>query len=118
MKINDKKMEKTIMRLVNLFIKEEYAEIVNWSKEVRLTENEIKEAIDEWEQKVVFPPKDFFNHVDIMKIVDTDEGHKQWSVIFELWMDKDGKSDLSVELTFIESSEKYYDIELDNIHVL
>lgn len=114
------KMKKNITRLMELFVEKRYSEIAGWSKNIRLTADEIKEAIDDYGrgQKVVSPPPDFLNHVDFMQIADADDGRKQWYVVFDLWMDKDGKSDLSVELTFIDSPEECYDIEVDNIHMM
>lgn len=120
MQIADEKMQKTVMKLMRLFVEERYSEIAVWSNNVRLTEDEIKEAIDDYAygQKVISPPSDFLNDVDIMKIVDTNDGRKRWSVIFELWMDKEGRSDLSVELFCIDFPREYYDIEINNIHMM
>lgn len=116
----DEKMQKTIIRLIKLFVEERYSEIADWSNNIRMTADEMKEEVDDYAygQKVIFPTANFLNDVDIMGIVDTNDGRKRWSVIFELWMDKEGKSDLSVELFFINSSEEYYDIEINNIHMM
>ena len=114
------KIKKTITKLIQLFVEREYLEIANWSKNIRLTADEIKEAIDDYGsgQKVITPPADFFNEVDFMQIVDADNGRKQWYIVFNLWMEEEGESDLSVESTFIEATGEYFDIEIDNIHTM
>ena len=105
------------MQLMKLFVEQRYKEIADWSNQVRLNADEIKEAVKYYGQKVVFPPLDFFNHVDFGEVIETEGEPKEWYVVFELWM-KEGKSDLSVELSIIDSSEEYYGIEIDNIHVM
>ena len=41
----------------------------------------------------------------------------RWSVRMDLWTAEEGRSDLSLELTIIESG-RGYTVELDDIHVL
>lgn len=116
MKTIDQKIYKTVLRLVNLLVDKKYSEIADWSKKKRLTEKEIKEAIDEYGQMIIFPPANFLNEIDVIEIATSKS--KKWSVVFPLWTTEDGKSDLSVEITVIDSSNQYYDIEVDNIHTL
>lgn len=111
-------MQQTVVRLMNLLVEQKYAEIAKWSKNIRLTEDEIKEAVDRYGQKLLLPPKDFLNTVNFIETVEENDGRKRWYVVFDLWMEMDGKSDLSVEATFIDSTKEHYDIEVDNIHVM
>ena len=55
-------------------------------------------------------------NIDAIEITEADP--KSWSVRYDLWTEEEGRSDLSLEVTLIESDNKLMRVELNNIHVL
>ncbi len=111
----DNKLITTVKKLVKLLVEAKYSEIEKWSEGIRLTESEISNSIADYGAFLIFPPSDFFFDLDVIEVKNSKP--QKWSIIFPLWTEKDGKSDLTVEITCIKSQGKLYDIEIDNIHV-
>ena len=44
--------------------------------------------------------------------------HPAWSVRFDMWTERDGKSDLTLECSVIDRGGEALDVEIDNLHVL
>ena len=86
------------------------------SHSVRLTASEMELAVKEYGSVIVMPPSKSFDDLDIIEIEGASP--KSWSVRFDLWTEKEGLSDLSLELTLISSEEDLLKVEIDNIHVL
>lgn len=61
------------------------------------------------------PPEDAFDAMSIIGI--EAPGRTAYSVVCDLWTEEEGRSDLSLELTLIESGGGLT-VELDDIHVL
>jgi hypothetical protein len=116
MSVNNKKLQNTLTKLYKLFVEEQYSDIFDWSNGIRLTEEQIREAIKDYGEVIIFPPTTFFNDVDIVEI--NSSNPSKWAVTFPFWTKNEGKSDLSVEITCIDSLDDIYTIEVDNIHVL
>lgn len=111
-----KKLIKTVERLVDLLVEKEYSEIATLTKNQRLTEAQISEAIIEYGRTLVSPPYSFHERINIVPIINS--APTRWSVDFPLWTLEEGESDLSVELTCIDNENDIFEIEMDNIHTL
>jgi len=106
---------KTLRFILNLFVLGDYDALEKISNGVRLTAEEMKSAIREFGGTISMPPDNAFKDLDIIEIVGTEP--QAWSVRFDLWTDK-GISDLTLELTLIDSANDLLKIEIDNIHVM
>lgn len=113
--MNDK-IIRTLRYVVTLLVKEQYEELEKLTMGIRLQANHIKSAIQEYGRTLIMPPDSTYDKLDIIEI----EGVKpvKWSVTFDLWTMEEGRSDLSLELTLINSDSELLGVELDNIHVL
>ncbi len=107
---------KTLRFILNLFVLGDYDALEKVSNGVRLTAEEMKSAIREYGDTISMPPDIAFRDLDIIEIVGTEP--QAWSVRFDLWTEKEGVSDLSLELTLIDSANDLLQIEIDNIHVM
>lgn len=111
-----KKFVRTIEGLVKLLVEKRYSDIASVTKNQRLTEVQISEAIIEYGRTLISPPLSFREHIDIVPVIDSQP--RRWIVDFPLWTLEEGESDLSVEITCVDNGNEIFDIELDNIHVL
>ena len=92
-----------------------YQGIVEVTKRVRLTANEIKRAVDQYHRTLVEIPDGAFDLTDVVEVKGALP--KQWSIRMPLWTEEEGRSDLTLELTVIQEGDDFR-IELDDIHVL
>ena len=110
------KIKNTVVYIVNLIVNCNYDEIVRLTNGVRLQSEHIKDAINEYGKTIISPPDNAYEDLDIIEIENVSP--QKWSVRFDLWTKEEGRSDLSIELTLINTNEDLLNIEFDNIHVL
>lgn len=110
------KIEKTVRLIVSLLVNGEYEKLAKITNNTRLRAEHIRESIDEYPATLSVPPESAFDNIDVLEI--SGSSPKQWSVRFDLWTMEEGLSDLSAEMTLIESDDEILKIELDGIHVL
>lgn len=110
------KLERTVDGFLSLLVDEKYHELALLTKNCRLTEEQIRNAVMEYGRKLVRPPNSFYRLIDVVPV--TSSKPQRWSVDFPLWTLEEGESDLSVEMTCIDNDKDVFDVELDGIHVL
>lgn len=104
-----------VAQVVKLLVEEKFSELEFLTNGVRLSAEEIKSAILSYKRKLVQPPEDAFDCMDLVEVQNSRP--QQFSVRMPLWTVEEGRSDLSVELTLIAQTGDWK-IELDDIHVL
>lgn len=110
------KAAKTLQYILTLLSKKDYKALEELTNGVRLSKEDIEMAIADYDATIIMPPSSVYDNLDIIEIQNSNP--KAWSVRFDLWTEEEGESDLSLELTFIESNHELYNIEIDNIHVM
>ena len=93
----------------------DFAKLVELTKGVRMSDDEIKRAIRDYGKTICTPPKRAFDLMDVVAI--RNAAIPQFSVRMPLWTEEEGRSDLTLELT-IRIPDKSIEVELDDIHVL
>lgn len=110
----------TVMVIVRELVDGHFNELETWSNGIRLTAEEMEEAIKQYGEPLTIPPSSSFEEIDAILVRGSDP--KRWSIRFDLWTEHDGKpdkSDLSLELTLIEGeNDQPIRIEVDDLHVL
>ncbi|WP_445367701.1 DUF7668 domain-containing protein [Methylomonas sp. BW4-1] len=106
----------TVKQVVEWLVTGDFVAIERYTNGERLTANLISEAISEYGHKLVMPPSDAFDQLDLIEVVGVSP--RKWSVRFDLWTEREGRSDLSLECTLIYTDEGLLAVEVDNIHVL
>lgn len=114
--MNQEKLRLTVQHVVGLLEKEAYGELESLSGGVRLSAEEMREAIKGYGQKISHFPKAGFNELNVVEVRNSNP--KQWSVNVPLYTDSEGRSDLTLSITLIESESALHKIEIDDIHVL
>lgn len=101
---------------MSLIAERNFAEIVSMSKGIRLNEQQIASAIDEYGRAILPLPDEALQYIDIIEVKYSQP--KRWSVVVPFWTREEGCSDLSMELTVFIAKGNKLGFEIDNIHVL
>ena len=104
-----------VQNVLTLLVGEKYADLENLTRGVRLSAEAMAKAISDYGEKLVLLPEDGFRLMDVVEVKDSQP--KRWSIAMPLWTQKEGRSDLTLEMTVIEK-QNGFTIELDDLHVL
>lgn len=114
--LDQRKLARTLDRIGQLLVAENYEELARLTNSLRLTADELRQAVLDYGRRVVPPPQNTWTVRSTVEI----EGAvpEAWSVYVDLWTAEEGRSDLTLELTIRDSAEDTYNVEIDNLHVL
>jgi hypothetical protein len=112
----DSRIAQTTKLLVEWLVNGEYERLAAYSREVRLTAEQIARAVHDYGHKLRLPPTTAFESLDVVEV--TGSSPRKWSVRCDLWTQEEGKSDLSLEMTLIDHGLETLSAEVDNLHVL
>ena len=112
----DPKLKATMHRFVSMLAQGDYEALEHLTNGIRLTATEIAESIRDYDDSLILPPDDVFENLDVIEVEDAQP--KEWSVKVDLWTVKEGRSDLTLELTLRETGKEIYGVEVDNLHVV
>ena len=112
--VNDT-LRKPVNQVMELLVAAKYAELEKLTHSIRLTANEMANAIADYGRKLILPPQDGYSLMNVIEFKDAYP--KRWSIIMPLWTKEEGRSDLTLEMTAMEYDGSF-SIELDDIHVL
>jgi len=114
--MNPDKANITVTQILELLVKGQYDKVIDLDVGSYLTVADLCIAIHEYGRHLTMPPIVDIEQMSIVRV----EGSKpkRWHVALDLWTIEEGRSDLTLELTLINSPGSYYLVELDNIHVL
>jgi hypothetical protein len=104
-----------VRQIVELLVTGRYDQIAKITNEQRLDAESIKKAISDYGRKLIMPPSEAYEHLDVIQVHNALP--PRWSVRVNLWTAEEGRSDLSLELTLVQTGEDFA-IEVDDIHVL
>lgn len=106
----------TLRRVVELLVQHDYAGLERLTRGVRLPASEMAGAIREYGRTLVMPPADAYSQADVMPI--DGSSPEAYSVDFRLYTEEEGRSDLEIRLTLIDTGvEGMMKVELDDILV-
>ncbi len=109
----EKKVILLLKQLVQDLVNERYQYLVLDGRIGRLTEEELKNAINMYRGKITLPPDDAFNFIDIYPINNT----KDYALDFDLWVNGQ-RSDLTLCCTVSFDEKGKVSISIDDLHEL
>jgi hypothetical protein len=117
MKLVDKvKIRDTVHRLVEMLIAGDYDGLERTTRGRRLTGEQLRQAVEEYGRELRMPPEVVFDDLDLNEI---DGALPQaWWVLVDLWTVDEGRSDLTLEIRLTDTGGEFYDMQIDNLHVL
>jgi hypothetical protein len=107
--------KQTVKSVVQLLVAENYEQLEELTSGMRLTATDMARAIREYGRVLVALPDYAYEDLDVVQVRNATP--PRWFVRLNLWTEEEGRSDLSLELTIVESPGGYT-VELDDIHVL
>lgn len=107
---------KAVNQAVKMLVNQQFDQLIRFSTSSRLTALELRSAIEQYGRTLTFPPDHAFQALDIVEVRGT--LRQRYSVRFDLWTLEEGQSDLSLELTLVDSGEDCMGIEIDDLHTL
>ncbi len=103
-----------VMRIVKLLVEGKCGELARLSENIHLTEDEIALAVRDYGRRLVMPPAEEFDSLELNEMTFRPGA---WAVTMDLYTEEQGRSDLSIELTIIET-ERECRVEIDGIHIM
>jgi hypothetical protein len=110
------KAKKTATVILECFATEDFDRLLRIASASRVSAPEVRKVVVDYGRRLTMPttPID-----EVMDIVEVSGSHpKSWSVNLPLWTKEEGRSDLTLEMRFIESEDEIYSIEIEDLHVL
>ncbi len=114
--MNQEKLNYTVKVLTDFLARKEYYELSKFTGGIRLSATDIEQSVNEYGREVIEFPEEGYQQLDIIEIDNSTP--KQWSVNVPVYTKEEGMSDLTLELTLIDTPSELYGAELNNLHVL
>jgi len=110
------RLSETLALVDKLIHEGRYSELERLSGGKRLTAEQIKRGLDDHPEELATRPAYELGDADIVHV--TGSMPAEWSVYLHLWRKDGGRSDLTAELTIVDTDNGLYRVEIDGIHVL
>ena len=114
--MDSKKAERTLEWVLRLLCDRDYDSLVRLPANSALTADHLRTSLDEFPIRHVFPAVPLESLMDVVEVAGTCP--RRWSVRFDLWTASGRRSDLSLEMCFLDVPGDLYGIEIDGLHVL
>jgi hypothetical protein len=101
---------------VNLLVKGEYQALENITDGRLLSAELLKRAVEDYPGNLVHPPGSAFDDLDVVEAPDVEP--PTFHVVFDLWTEEEGRSDLSLEIVLVEDRPGLLDTQISGLHVL
>ncbi len=113
--MNKEKLYRTVAQVIKLLVEGKYDKLEALDMGERLTTSDLQKSVDNYGRCLVIPPSEAFEQMNVIEIMESTP--VRWYVGVALWTEE-GQSDLTLELTLIDSSDNCYLVEVDDLHVL
>ena len=107
------KSDATIRYVVGLLAAGDYNALERISEGNRLSADELRQAVEDYGRTVLPSPVECEEPAAV-----TDAEPQSWWVDVGLHTAEEGRSDLTLSLTLIDSPEALYGVQVDDLHVL
>jgi len=110
-------VEEAVRWVMKLLVRGSYLDLVRSSSGSRMTDGEIRGAVVDYGKQLVDPPDDLQAYVDVVRVQGACPS--RWSVNIPVWTAEEGRSDLTLSVTIIETDQAPgFTVEIDDLHVL
>lgn len=76
----------------------------------------MKEAVADYGREIVPAPPGGYDQLNIVEV--SGRNPREWHVYVPIYTKEEGRSDLTLELTVIDSDSDLYTVQIDSLHVL
>jgi hypothetical protein len=119
--MDHEKLRRTILRVVELLVQQDYKALEALSGGRRLTAAMLQRAVQEYPCELAMPPDDRLDALvnleeDVIEINGSIPA--QYHVDVDLWDAGEGRSDLTLSLHLTDSPGELYSVQIDDLHVM
>ncbi len=114
--IEAQKVWAAVTKLTGRLAQLDYDGFCQLARTSRLSALEIESRIQQYGRSVCQLPQGALNGIKWVPISGSEP--QKWRVVVPLWTKQEGRSDLTLELTLVDSPKEIYEIEIDDLHVL
>ena len=104
--MNHEIVKGSLARIMHLLLKADYAEVEQLTLGQRYPEIELRRAMESHYEKLAMPPEEEFAKLFITTICPTSSNIHACAVTIDFWVEGNGRSDLSLECTFIQIADQ------------
>ena len=108
------RIRRAVEEVYELLLQRQYSTLEKLTGGVRLSAKEIENAVQQYPHAL--QPRPAGAPIDIVEI--TNSSPRAWSIRAGAYTAREGRSDLTLELTVIEEPSGTMRVELDDLHVL
>ncbi|WP_411884880.1 hypothetical protein [Polaromonas sp. YR568] len=112
----DTRVPALVKKIVVWLVAQDFGAVDEYSRGVRLTADQIRQAVFDYGRKLILPPDSAFTNLDVIQV--SGARHPTWSIRFDLWTAEEGRSDLTLECRVIDCGGEVLAMEVDNLRVL
>jgi hypothetical protein len=105
-----------VEEIYELLVSGDYEALESMTRGLRLSAEDVRVAVHNYPYVLRRWPSGQPMFIDVVEV--TGSNPKCWSIRADAYTDEEGRSDLSMELTLIESHPGELDVEFDGLHVL
>lgn len=100
---------------VNLLVMGEYEALEALTRGRLLSAPLLRRAVADYRHQLVSPPESALTDLDVVQAPDIDP--PTFHVVFPLWTEDEGESDLTLELRLVEAYPNAFETEITSLHV-
>jgi hypothetical protein len=104
-----------VRSVVEALVRGDYSAVARRTANRRLTADEIRGAVKQYGGTSTMPPDPGFSAIDVIEVENSKP--PRYAVSIDLWTVEEGSSDLTLELTIVDSDGEPL-VQLDGLHVL
>jgi hypothetical protein len=108
------RIRRTVEHVYELLVQGRYDALEDITRGVRLSAKEMEFAVKQYPYPLQARPSDA--PIDVVEI--TGSSPRAWSVRADAYTAREGRSDLTLELTVVQEGSDDMRVELDDLHVL
>lgn len=115
--MDEDKLRKTLLYILDLLVHGQYEALAS-SSVGRLTADMLRQAAQEWPYPLIMPHSTALSDLIYSQGEINGLHPRQWWLDVNLWTAEEGRSDLTLSITLTDIPGEFYQVELDNLHVL
>jgi hypothetical protein len=112
----DAQIRATVESIYGLLVRGQYVALARFTEGVRLCAEDIERAVREYRFTLAAWPHGQDLPIDVVEV--NDASPRAWSIQATAYTVEEGRSDLTLEMTLVETEVGQLRVELDNLHVL
>ena len=116
--IDQNKLVSTVYKTIELLVKGEYDALIDFCNGNTLPVEDMKRELSDWPDTFIIPPSMKIEDLIYTLIELKGSSPQEWAIDANLWTEEEGISDLTLQLILTDSEGEYYDVLIEDLHVL